>query len=68
MARKLARPEAKSRGKSKRNRAYADNKARSKIQSEFTIPAALDYQKVLERAREYFYRLDPNIIGVNIGP
>lgn len=34
----------------------------------FTIPASLDYQEVLKKAREYFYKLDPNIIGVNIAP
>ena len=67
MARKIARPEAKSRV-SKRKLEYADNKESSKVQSEFTIPASLDYQEVLKKAREYFYKLDPNIIGVNIAP
>jgi hypothetical protein len=33
-----------------------------------SIPAALDDRDALRRAREYFYALDPNIIGVNIGP
>lgn len=37
-------------------------------QDAFTIPASLDYQEVLRKAREYFYKLDPNIIGVNIAP
>jgi hypothetical protein len=40
----------------------------SKVKPEFTIPASLDYQGVLQKAREYFYNLDPNIIGVNVGP
>lgn len=37
-------------------------------QDAFRIPASLDYQEVLRKAREYFYKLDPNIIGVNIAP
>jgi hypothetical protein len=60
MATKISRPKAKSPVKSKKG-GYA-------VQSEFTIPAALDYQEVLKKAREYFYKLDPNIIGVNIAP
>lgn len=43
-------------------------KESSEVQSEFTIPASLDFQEVLKKAREYFYKLDPNIIGVNIAP
>jgi hypothetical protein len=45
-----------------------NNKENRNIQSEFTIPASLNYQEVFKKAREYFYKLDPNIIGVNIGP
>ncbi|HEU5256862.1 MAG TPA: hypothetical protein VFU28_12780 [Vicinamibacterales bacterium] len=45
-----------------------NDKESSRVQSEFTIPASLDYDEVLNKAREYFYSLDPNIIGVNIGP
>jgi hypothetical protein len=35
-------------------------------QSVSTVPSSLDYQEVLKKAREYFYKLDSNIIGVNI--
>jgi hypothetical protein len=38
------------------------------VQPAFTVPASLDYQEALKKAREFFYRLDPNIIGVNIAP
>jgi hypothetical protein len=38
-------------------------------QSAFTVPAALDYQELLKKAREYFFNLDPtNVIGINIAP
>ncbi|MEO6023128.1 MAG: hypothetical protein ABIP64_08440, partial [Burkholderiales bacterium] len=43
-------------------------KETTETQSAFTVPASLDYQEVLKKAREYFYTLDPNIIGVNIAP
>jgi hypothetical protein len=46
----------------------APRKETAEAQSAFTIPAALNYQEVLPKAREYFYKLDPNIIGINIGP
>jgi hypothetical protein len=68
MVRKISRPKAKSRLKSKKRGYGGDNKESSKVQSEFTIPASLDYQEVLKKAREYFYKLDPNVIGVNIAP
>src|SRR5829696_5418276 len=67
MVRKIPRLEAKSRIRSKGGHAI-DNKVSSKLRSEFMIPASLDYQAVLTKAREYFYKLDPNIIGVNIAP
>jgi len=34
---------------------------------EYTIPASLNYQEVLRKAREEFYK-DDNVIGVSIGP
>jgi hypothetical protein len=34
---------------------------------QFTIPASLDYQEVLQKARDRFYR-DDRVIGVGIGP
>jgi hypothetical protein len=68
MVRKISRPKAKSRLKSKKRGYALDNKESSKVRSEFTIPASLDYQEVLKKAREYFYKLDPNIIGVNVAP
>src|SRR5438093_1271098 len=68
MNRKISSPKAKSRVKANKRGHAIDNKESSKVQSDFTIPASLDYQKVLEKAREYFYKLDPNIIGVRIGP
>src|SRR5262245_35107182 len=37
-------------------------------QSAYTIPANLNYQELLTKAREYFYKLDPNIIGITIAP
>lgn len=37
------------------------------VPTAYTIPAALDYQDVLSKAREAFYK-DENVIGVNIGP
>lgn len=46
----------------------APPKETPEAQSAFTLPAALDYQKLLTKAREYFYQLDPNIIGINISP
>ena len=46
----------------------ATRKETPKAQSAFTVPASLDYQKILKKAREYFYKLDSNIIGVNIAP
>jgi hypothetical protein len=36
--------------------------------AEFSIPAGLDYQDVLATARDHFFALDPNIVGVGIGP
>lgn len=36
-------------------------------QNEFTVPAALDFQEVLRKARETFYK-DDNIIGFRVGP
>jgi hypothetical protein len=36
-------------------------------QSEFSIPADMDVQGVLDKAREAFYK-DDNVIGVGIGP
>ena len=44
-----------------------ENKESTKVQSEFTIPASLDLQEVLKKARETFYK-DDNVIGVGIGP
>ncbi len=49
MARKIARPEAGSRVQSKRKPDYANNKENSKVQSEFLIPASLDYQELLKQ-------------------
>ena len=46
----------------------ATPKATPESQSAFTVPASLDYQEILKKAREYFYKLDSNIIGVNIAP
>lgn len=46
----------------------ATPKETPEAKSAFTIPASLDYQKVIKAAREYFYKLDPNIIGVDIAP
>lgn len=46
----------------------APPKETPEAQSTFTIPADLNYHKVLPKAREYFYKLDPNIIGIRIGP
>ena len=37
------------------------------VPTAYTIPAALDYQNVLSKAREAFYK-DDNVIGVSIGP
>jgi hypothetical protein len=39
-----------------------------KPQSAYTVPADLNYHELLPKAREYFYKLDPNVIGINIGP
>ena len=46
----------------------ATPKETPQVQSAFTVPASLDYQEILKKAREYFYKLDPNIIGVNVAP
>lgn len=51
--------------KAQRHKSKSDN---NEIKSEFIIPASLDYQEVLNKAREYLYKLDPNIIGVAIAP
>jgi len=44
----------------------ATPKGTPEAQSAFTVPAALDYQELLKKAREYFFKLGPNIIGINI--
>jgi len=63
MARKVSRPKGKSQGEYVMN-----NEAIAESQTQFTVPSSLDFHEVLTKAREYFYKLDPNIIGVNIGP
>jgi hypothetical protein len=37
------------------------------VTTEYAIPASLDYQEVLSKARETFYK-DDNVIGIAIGP
>ena len=67
MARQLSRRKSKSLTKSEGSHTMA-TKETTEAQTGFTIPASLDYQVILKKAREYFYKLDPNIIGVNIAP
>lgn len=45
----------------------ATQRERTEERAEFTIPASLDVQDVLKKAREAFYK-DENVIGVGIGP
>jgi hypothetical protein len=42
-------------------------KKSTEAQTEFLIPASMDVQEVLKKARETFY-MDDNVIGVGIGP
>ncbi len=47
--------------------AAAPKRALAEEPREYSISPATDFQSVLKRARETFYR-DPNVIGVDIGP
>lgn len=37
-------------------------------QTDPTIPKEVNFKELLPRAREFFYKLDPNVIGINIVP
>lgn len=67
MATKLKEPGAQAPGASGASVVAHDGGGTATV-AEFSIPADLDYQDVLATARDHFFALDPNIVGVGIGP